>query len=446
MSELDPIIEKVLEKDKQQLDSTQLPIVTVSASVKEDLKELYKLPYDDELPDIVFSRAHYSMTLALLMYVWNGTIDQRKAWAVDPTNYVTRSEWARIEMTETIGKVIARRPLLKTVKDFVDKFGRNKLPILKSITGPLLFVTADVQRTILSMHIAAGNILVGAGKHVVQVITDPHVRYDYLLFADSPRIRYCVFDDVTRTEFLEKAAIDGKKVNPENVIVTGPPIDPRVIAARHKHHAWSKGPLKLCITTGGLGTNKDEIETLLRQLLPELRKNPSPYRLLIYAGTHRDIYDMVIALAKENRIKISKNNDKTAELRVLYHAQIVDANELLIKYGFPWADGFISKPSGDMAYDAVAAGCFLLTLKEWGEWEENIRHRFEEKGISRRAEVEHIVPQLEALMRAEGELSWIERAMIAALNIEKYDPYFLDGAANITAVVRQFEKESSTRK
>lgn len=442
MSTLDPILEKVLEKDKQQLGSTLLPIVTVSASLKEDLKELYKLPHDDTLPDIVFSRAHYSMTLAILMSVWNGTIDQRKAWAVDPTNYVPSAEWARVEMTETIGKAIARRPLLKTVKDFIDRFGRNNLPILKSITGPLLFVTADVRRTILSMHIAAGNILVGAHKQIVQVITDPHVRYDYLLHAENPLIRYCVFDEATRVEFLEKAAIDGKKIDPEHVIVTGPPIDPRIIATRHAKHAWSKGPLKLCITTGGLGTNKDEIETVLTQLLPELRKHPSPYKLLIYAGTHRDIYDMVVQLAKEHRVKIGKITDRHADLRILYHAQIVNANELLIKYGFPWADGFISKPSGDMAYDAVAAGCFLLTLKEWGEWEENIRHRFEEKGISRRAETKHIVPQLEALRMSDGRLPWIESAMIAALNIEKYDPYFLDGAKNITAVVHAFEKSA----
>ena len=43
---------------------------------------------------------------------------------------------------------------------------------------------------------------------------------------------------------------------------------------------------------------------------------------------------------------------------------------------FPWAHTIITKPSGDMAYEAVAAGCTLLFLEPWGEWEENIKKRF----------------------------------------------------------------------
>jgi len=283
--------------------------------------------------------------------------------------------------------------------------------------------------------VAAGNILIEAQKKVVQVITDPHVRYDYLTYAANPNLKFCVFDDTTKIEFLEKAALKDIKAHPDRVIVTGPPIDPRIIAMRSKKHTWSKGPLKLCITTGGLGTNKKEIEALLRQLLPELRKRTSAYRLLIYAGTQKDIYQKVKYLAKEHHIKLSKLSDQKSELRVIYHSQIVNANELLLRYGFPWADGFISKPSGDMAYDAVASGAFLLTLKEWGEWETNIRHRFEEKNISRRAIVKDIVSQLETLSQpVNGGLSWVEQAMINALNIDKMDPYFLEGVENITKV------------
>lgn len=432
---LEPIIQKVLQLDKKQLDETELPMVTVSASFKEDLKEWYQLPYDEDLPDIVFSRAHYSMALAIAIYSWQGKMNPKKAWVVDPTNYVSHQQWANIEITEFIGKTLARQPILKMVKDFVDKFGRNKLPILKSITPSLLFVTADIKKPILSLHVAAGNILIEAGKKVVQVITDPHVRYDYLNFADNPNMKFCVFDDATKIEFLEKAALQDKYVDPNKVIVTGPPIDPRIIATRRRKHPWEKGPIQLCITTGGLGTNKAEIEVLLKQLLPELRKRPSAYRVLVYAGTHKDIRDMSLKLAKENHISVSTLSHQQADFRVIYHSQIVNANELLLQYGFPWADGFISKPSGDMAYDAVGAGSFLLTLKEWGEWETNIRHRFEEKGISRVAVVDEIVTQLESLSKPyENRISWIEQAMINALNIEKMDPFFLDGAENITKV------------
>lgn len=435
---LDPVLQKVLELDKKRMDETELPIVTVSATFREDLKELYELPFDEDLPDIVFSRAHYSMALAIAVHRWRTKIDPEQAWIIDPTNYVSNKQWANIELTELIGKTLARQPLLKTLKDLVDKFGRNSLPILKSITPSLLYVTTDVQKPVLSLHVAAGNILIEAKKQVVQVITDPHVRYDYLTYAANPNLKFCVFDDATKIEFLEKAALKDIQADPDRVIVTGPPIDPRIIATRAKKHPWSKGPLKLCITTGGLGTNKKEIEALLTQLLPELRKRKSVYRLLIYAGTQQDIYQKVKELAKENHIALSKLSDQNAELRVIYHSQIVNANELLIRYGFPWADGFISKPSGDMAYDAVGCGAFLLTLKEWGEWETNIRHRFEEKNISRVAIIKDIVSQLETLSQpVNGRLSWVEQAMINSLNIDKMDPYFLDGVKNITKVALQ---------
>lgn len=435
MQNLDPILQKVLELDKERMDQTELPIVTVSATFREDLKEFNQLPFDEDEPDIVFSRAHYSMAVAIAIYRWKTKIDPKKAWIIDPTNYVSNKQWTNIELTELIGKTLARQPILKSLKDVVDKFGRNKLPILKSITPSLVFVTADIKKPVLSLHVAAGNILAETNKKIVQVITDPHVRYDYLNYAEKPFMRFCVFDDATKIEFLEKAAAAGKKADPNRVIVTGPPIDPRIIAARHKKHPWSKGNLKLCITTGGLGTNKKEIETLLRQLLPELRKRPSAYQLLVYAGTHADIRDMIKRLAKSHRVAVGRTDDRKADLRILYHSQIVNANELLVKYAFPWADGFISKPSGDMAYDAVASGAFLLTLKEWGEWETNIRHRFEEKNISRVAMVDEIVAQLETLAQPiNGRLSWIEQAMINAKNIEKFDPYFLEGVQNITKV------------
>jgi hypothetical protein len=60
---------------------------------------------------------------------------------------------------------------------------------------------------------------------------------------------------------------------------------------------------------------------------------------------------------------------------------MVDANENLIKYMFPWAHGVITKPSGDMAYDSAAAGCFLMFLSPWGKWEENVQRVFVNNGV-----------------------------------------------------------------
>jgi hypothetical protein len=435
----DPQLEKTFAEDRKFLERTKLPIITVSGTYTEDLKRIHHLADNETDRDIVFSRAHYTMALAIATQAWGDKIDPAKAWVVDPTNYVNNKDWFSVNLTESIGKTLARHSFLKLLKDFVDKFGRNKLPILESITPPLLYLTEKVQTPVLSFHIACGNILASQGKHVLQVITDPHVRYDYLTHAENPKMYFCVFDEATKLEFLEKAAIMNLKADASRIIVTGPPIDPRIIKMREKKNPWRSGPLKLCITTGGLGTNKAEIETLLKQLLPELRKKEEKFRIVVYAGTHQDIAQMVTDMATAHRVSLGDADERSAKLRVLYHPQLINANELLMKYGFPWAHGFISKPSGDMAYDCVASGSFLLTLQEWGEWEHNIRSLFEQKDISRKAAVNNIVEQLSVLMSAQSRSqSWIESAMHLALRVDKL---MLSGAKNIVAAHKKLTIE-----
>jgi hypothetical protein len=437
---LDPQLTKALELDRHRLETTEIPIVSVAGTFQDEIKKWYHLPEDphpQNHTDVVLSRAHFSMPLGVATQAWAGKMDPKKAWMVDPTNYVTANQWRKIIFTEEVGKTLARQPLLKILKDFVDKFGRGNLPILTSITPPLLHLTERVDKPILSFHIAAGNILSTQGKEIIQVVTDPHVRPEYVMNADKPNTKYCVFDERTKLEFLEVAAVHKIKVSPDKVIVTGPPIDPRIVAARQHKVAWRSGRLRLCLVTGGLGTNKYEIRQILLQMLPELRKHPLPYQLTVYAGTQKDIADMVRQLATEHHIKIGADHDQQASLRLLYHPHILEANELLIHHGFHWAHGFITKPSGDMAYDAVAAGCFLLTLKEWGVWEERVREIFEQKDIAYRADVAHIVEQLKILQSSERGQSWIEKAMNRAFGIEKL---FLLGSKKIVETVLAQEK------
>lgn len=437
----DPNLIKAYAADKQALENTQIPIVTVFGTYREDVKGWHGLPEDESLSDIVLSRAHYSMAFGTAVQAWGGRINKTKAWLVDPTNYVSSRQWSQVSFTETVGKTIARFPMLKTAKDLIDRFGRTKLPILDSITPPLLFLTEKIHKPFLSFHIATGNILLDHGKKVLQVITDPHVRYDYLKHAGNPNLNYCVFDQGTKDELLEKAKLAGLEINPNSIYVTGPPVDPRIVACRDKKQPWRSGPLKLCLATGGLGTNKYELLQIIENLAPTLRQHGVEYQLLVYAGTHADIYHAVENLAKMQHIKLGKLDDQKAELRIIYHPQIVDANELLIKYGFKWADGFITKPSGDMAYDAVAAGCFLLTLKEWGEWEGIIRQRFEELGISRRAVAEQLPAQLISLTSAQHNTpSFVTRAMSQA---QRLPSLYLHGAENILKAYERTAKSKS---
>jgi hypothetical protein len=336
-----------------------------------------------------------------------------------------------------MGKLMARNHLLKVVKDLIDTKVRQKLPITNAITPSLLHLFEHVERPILSFHYEAGNILAGAGKKVVQVITDPHVRPQYLEHAQLQSIRFCVFDEKTRTDFLELADVMGKDVDPKRVIVTGPPVDPRIVLARKRKNAsdFKKRPLRIVITTGGLGTNKKEIESCLRSLAPLLRPSPlhgnqTKVQAIVYVGVHEDIREMAHQIAHQEGVPTAKADDVNAPLRILHSPHIVTANELLVKYAFPWADGFISKPSGDMAYDAAAAGCFLLTLEPWGEWEHNIRDIFEQRGVSRRAIPEECGKQIESLLEERGGKSWIESAVGNALALPKI---FTEGTKNILA-------------
>lgn len=463
---LDPPLQKTLQKDKQYLQTTKLPIVTVSASYVEDLKGLHHLPEEDTTQDVVLSRAHYSMALAIAMQAWQKRIDPVEAWIVDPTNYVTAKDWSRVVFTEAVGKVLARVSLLKKMKDLVDRFGRNQLPILSSISAPLHFLTKDLQKPILSMHIASGNILAAQGKTVVQMVTDPHVRADYLNEAERNNIFFLVFDQQTKLDFIDKAKLLNKKIDQDRVIVTGPPVDPRIVQNVQIKQVWQNlpsnpKPVRLCLTTGGLGTNKNEIESLLKQLLPELKKMPLPYQIVVYAGTHHDFLEMTRQLSVKHNLSLNeitgfdpasfsiKANLTTpaaikkyqakleqAPLSIIYHPQIVDANELLTHLAFPWADGFISKPSGDMAYDAVLSGSFLLTLQEWGEWEHNIRRLFTNLGVATKAQTENIVAQLAQLQMSDADSlsnqSWITNAMTQAKQLE---PLFYQGTKNIIEAV-----------
>lgn len=476
----------LLYQDKKLLENSATPIITVSASFKEDLKGFHGEKEDDQVQDIVFSRAHYSMALAIAVAAWGNKIDATKAWLVDPTNHVKQTDWKSIKLTDNIGKTIARQPLLKILKDLVDRFARSKLPILENITPATKFLSQNLDRPILSFHIATGNILAENGKTVWQMITDPHVRSDYVKNADKKNIRFMVFDQETKEEFFRVAAAENIKIPADQienkVVVTGPPVDPRTIAAAKKKKAWNNDrALRILITTGGLGTNKQEIHKILDQLLPALKKpaeNCPKLEIIYYAGTHFDHQQMAIKLAKKHQIKhhlispydpadfsqagglnIARRQFKNkVKFHIIYHPQIIDANELLIRYGFSWADLFISKPSGDMAYDAALSGAALLTMKEWGEWEHNVRQVFEKFGIGQKANVEQIVEQLitlsqkQSVSHAESQTptssvrpvpqlknsatsqSWITQAM---LNTQQLPISYYQGAINILKASKQ---------
>lgn len=429
---MDDALKTILDKERKLLQEAEVPIATVSATFFDQIEEQYRYKFGRE--EIVFSRAHYSQALSLLIAAGEA---QKTFWLVDPTNFVLAEDWQKVLVTEKIAEAVARHDILKKLKAVIDTRARDNLPISDAIKDPLLYLFANVKRPIASFHYETGNLLIEAGKTVLQAVTDPHVRPQYLKNAGSPNLHYAVFDDKTKIELLEGAEREGKKLNPDRVVVTGPPVDPRIVDARanksrekFESRMKEKAPLRLAITTGGLGTNKGEIETILKQLIPHLTGTPPHIQLVCYAGTHEDFAGMFGLFAKGINVKVGNEDDPNATYRIIRGMGVMDANEKLVNWMFPWADGVISKPSGDMAYDSAAAGCFLLLMEPWGEWEERIQETFEQRGVARKAAPDTFQSQLAALEEPalhNGE-SWFAHAIESAKNL---DPLFTTGAKNI---------------
>lgn len=365
-------LKNALQEERTLFEKVEVPIVTISATYRKELADrYYSLVHTPA--EVIYSRGHYSMAEA----VRQQAIRMKKSVQLsDPTNFVSKKDWRKIEFTEKIGLLAARNKLFKIVKNKLNSFIRGNLPISKAIAPPLLFLTEKTSQPIISMHYETGNILAQMKKTVIQAVTDPHVHPQYLDKLPSLNITFAVFDEKTKEDFLKLAKNLNKEIDENQVVVTGPFIDPRILDIGKKKKIISKEkPVNLAIVTGGLGTNLNEIKELLKKL-EVLLIPPEKIRLFLYAGTHRDFRSFFEDYAMKNNIRIGNLNEEDARIRILYEDSIIDANENLIKYMFPWAHGIITKPSGDMAYDAVAAGCFLFFLEPWGEWENNVKKIF----------------------------------------------------------------------
>jgi hypothetical protein len=409
-----------LHQERLLFEKVAVPIVTVSATFRKELADRYQSLVHTPA-DVIYSRGHYSMAEAVRQ---QALALGKTVQLSDPTNFVSKKDWKKIEFTEKVGRLTARNKLLKAIKDRLNSVMRGNLPITKAITPPLLYLTGTTPCPIISMHYETGNILTKAGKVVVQAVTDPHVHTQYLAALPSPNITYAVFDQQTKSSLLKQARELKKEVSDDQVVVTGPFVDPRIAALGIKEKKIAKGvPVNLAVTTGGLGTNLNEIKAVLKKFEP-LLVPPEKIRLFLYASTHADFRDFFEDFARENHIRIGNLDDQEARIRVLYDDSIVDANENLIKYMFPWAHGIITKPSGDMAYDGAAAGCFLLFLKPWGDWEESVKNIFQKNGVGRTLDLDCADQQLRQLM-TKGDLADSLKAA------HKLPPLFREGCQSL---------------
>lgn len=411
-----------LHRERHLLEQVDVPIVTVSATFLEAFPR-QEIRYHTQ--EIVLSRAHYSQAIACLIAAVRL---HKTTWLVDPTNYVSAADWPKLLLTEKVAETLVRHDFLLQVRRLIENRARDKLPISGAIADPLLYVTDRVTKPLLSLHYETANLLTATHK-VLSVVTDPYIRPQYLIHAAHPNLHFAVFDEATRHELIAKTSpAIGRKV-----YVTGPPVDPRIVDTRKLKSPknLSDRPLRLAITTGGTGTNKPEIEAMLDSLAPRLTGRTTTLQLLCYAGTHPDFKTMFIDFARRHHLTIAPLSHAQAEFRLIYADHLMAANELLIDHLFPWADVVVTKPSGDVAYEAAAAGAGLLFLNPLGPWEEAIQTRFAKLGVGTDIpEPHHFADQL---IRLE-QTRWPQSAQTHAL---KLPPLYLNGASNIVTTLLQ---------
>lgn len=432
-------LKNALHEEKHLLEHAKVPIVTVSATFRKELIKKYR-SLTRSTSEAIFSRAHFSMAEALRVQATNQHLTTHM---VDPTNFVSHEDWSKIDLTELIGQQMARHKFLKLVKDKIDTVARSKLPITDAITPPLLYLTENVSKPIISLHYEAGNIIAKNGHRIIQVLTDPHVRPQYLdpltpigarkSIKHAP-IHFAVFDKKTKVDLQEAALALGKNLNSKQVVITGPPVDPRITKlAKKPKNPHKNRPLNIAITTGGLGTNLQEIKHILDEFAPFLTP-PEHIRLFLYAGTHRDFRNTFEDFAATHNLRVGNLDDSQARVRILYEDSIIDANDNLIEFMFPWADAIITKPSGDMAYDSVAAGCVPLFLEPWGDWEKNIQERLTKLGAGIDFKVAKAHNHLSYLMTT-GALAKARRKAL------RLPPLYRKGCHNILALHKSISKK-----
>ena len=433
-------LKKALLYEQKSMAEADVPIATVSGTFKKELAKYFQTVPNLE-GDVLYSRAHYSMAEAVRQQALS---EDLSTYLIDPMNYVGQEGWKKVVFTQTVGRLMARHKLLRWIKDQIDTIARSKLPISEAITPPLLYLSNFVKKPIISMHYEAGNILSANRFPILQYITDPHVRPQYLdplPNLDTPKdqhfnghVTYAVFDQNTKKKVFSLAKELGKRVEENQVVIVGPPVDPRIIRIGKKHPKKIKRgePINIAITTGGVGTNYKEIKTLLHRLYP-LLKPPEKIRLFLYTAVHKDFRDMFETFAEEHHIRIGDIDDQEARIRILHEDSIIDANENLIEHMFPWAHAIITKPSGDMAYDAIAAGCFTLFLQPLGPWEENIQKIFTKADIGFDYHVDTALSHFRSLY-SHGKFHQALR------NIKALDPLYTSGVKNLLKTYQKISK------
>src|SRR3989337_1743828 len=112
---MDDELKTILDKERKLLEEAEVPIATVSATFFDQIEEQYAYKFGRE--EIVFSRAHYSQALSLLIAAGEA---EKACWFGDPTSGAAAEDGHKVLLTKKKAEAVPRHDLLKKVKDLMD--------------------------------------------------------------------------------------------------------------------------------------------------------------------------------------------------------------------------------------------------------------------------------------------------------------------------------------
>jgi hypothetical protein len=327
----------------------------------------------------------------------------REVCGVDVLDYLTTTEeqdglvdmakLPRLVVRTEIGSQLLHNPVVQKMRG-----GLGFEEILKEKVLELV-EKVDKETVIVVFHYGVAKTLIEAGYSVLVAVTDPSAElthagyYDFLTEENKDKVCYGTMDQLTKEWLIENGG-----VKQENIREVGSFVSPKLVKAgkskvenRLKH--WEEcmnGEKKfhVGIFTGGLGTNFWEMRDVVLSLVPLVEEEK--LKISVFFNMNTDLRDHLKDI-------LNKNDYTNKSIEVYASRDKDELNKKSIEI-LQAADLVFTKPSGDKAFETLAAGCIPMFLFPLHPHEVRIREYVYQTGVGIEAEEYHYLHQVKKVL------------------------------------------------
>lgn len=395
---IDAQLAKRFRADQQSLADTQVPILIYSSVVRSGKV-------------IGQSRTQLALALTVAEQFWGARIQADKAWITDASASMSSAQWSQLyHQTPTKQSAVNSMWLshLKSWLSGVDAPPTNPA----TINTLLLYLTKSIERPIVSFSSILSELLLNQGKQVIHVVSDATASKRLLHLGLHPNVMLIVFDQNIKHDLVEQAELTQQPIDARKIEVVQLPVIQRLLSKNQRKLAWRSGSLRLLVDASGNFSSASSDVQLVKQLVRGVAHLAVPIKLLLYCGTDTKTAQKLATVVQQARLTVAPLADTQAPIRLIADPSLTLAEQQLDQLGWRWAHGCLCSPTVDWLAAAVASSNFLLTKPARTDWEADLVRQLHTLGVSTQVHEEHVLEQLESLMRAgvRGQ-SWIERAM-----------------------------------